>query len=265
MTTRPAASGSRRQPLISRITSRKNAATSAPETSSNATFAPTCGRSTGPGSGGTRMPRSVSSARSDHGRLDEEDRLPAEQLRENAARRGAERYTDHAGEGPDAGGRYVAARHAGQQGERTADDRGAGRALDRAGGDEQPERRGERADERCRCEDNDAGAEDPSRTATREEGRRQSCEREREVVRRQRPGECGDLDVVASEDLRQRERDDGRVGQDEADRQPEQTDTGACLRAVLLSCRSCRPDPATSRRCRHSRTRRAAPRPSRST
>ena len=39
VTTSPAASGSSRQPLISRITSRKSAATSAPETSRSAAFA----------------------------------------------------------------------------------------------------------------------------------------------------------------------------------------------------------------------------------
>ena len=67
VTTRPAASGSRRQPLIRRITSRKKAATSAPEMSSSAAFAATCGRSIGRGSATARAPRSVSSAKSTTG------------------------------------------------------------------------------------------------------------------------------------------------------------------------------------------------------
>ena len=265
MTTRPAASGSRRQPLISRITSRKNAATSAPETSSNATFAPMCGRSTGPESGGTRTPRSVSSARSTTGawtrKIDSQPnscvRMPPAAGPSAAPITPARAQMRAAGTSPPA---RSASRASAPQTTAAPAAPWTARAETSS-----PNDGAKRADERCRCEEDDAGAEDPSRAATREEGSRQSCEREREVVRRQRPGERGDLDVVASEDLRQRERDDGRVGQDEADRQPEQTDTGACLRAVLLSCRSCRPDPATSRRCRHSRTRRAAPRPSRST
>ena len=59
VTTSPAASGSRRQPLISRITSRKSAATSAPETSRSAAFAAICGRSAGSGTGRACTPRSA--------------------------------------------------------------------------------------------------------------------------------------------------------------------------------------------------------------
>ena len=60
VTTSPAASGSRRQPLMSRITSRKSAATRAPETSSSATLAAICGRPPGVGTGRACTPRSAS-------------------------------------------------------------------------------------------------------------------------------------------------------------------------------------------------------------
>ena len=56
VTTAPAWSGSSRQPLMSRITSRKSAATSAPETSISAAFAPRCGRSSGRSVGVKRTP-----------------------------------------------------------------------------------------------------------------------------------------------------------------------------------------------------------------
>ncbi len=78
VTTSPAASGSRRQPLISRITSRKSAATSAPETSRSAAFAATCGRSAGSGTGAPARREARAGRRSATGAWSDEDRLPAE-------------------------------------------------------------------------------------------------------------------------------------------------------------------------------------------
>ena len=79
----PAAAGDMLQPETSRSTSRKSAATRPPESSSNAALALKCGR---------RRVREVARARSarcerreNERHLHEEDRLPAEQLRQDAA------------------------------------------------------------------------------------------------------------------------------------------------------------------------------------
>ena len=54
-----------------------------------------------------------------------------------------------------------------------------------------------------------------------------AAESEREVERGENPGERRDLDVVASENVRQRDRDDRRVGKDDAYRNGKQHDWGA--------------------------------------
>ena len=133
----PAASGSSRQPLMSRITSRKSAATSAPETSSSAAFAPQVRPLQRPDSAGVRAARGGrASVEQEEGRLDDEDRLPAEQLRQDPADRGPERGAEDPGERPDPRRRSVRSRRGGEQPERGADDGRARDALNGACADE---------------------------------------------------------------------------------------------------------------------------------
>jgi hypothetical protein len=107
--------------------------------------------------------------------------------------------------------------------------------LNCACADEQVEGRGEGARERGCREDGDAGGEDRDRTAAREEGRRERRECQREVVRGQRPGERRQLDVVPGEDLWESDRDDRRVGEDDADREAEQCDADSAVPQLPIS------------------------------
>ena len=81
-------------------------------------------------------------------------------------------------------------------------------------------------DERGSNEHDDPESEDVHGPAACEESGRQRRESERKVEGGENPGERRDLDVVASENVRQRDRDDRRVGQDDADRDGKQHDWG---------------------------------------
>ena len=99
--------------------------------------------------------------------LREEDRLPAEELREDAAGGRAERGAEHARGDPDAQRALVARSRLREEIERGGDDeRGADR-LDAARADEHVERRREPAGERRRGEDDDAARERLARPASR--------------------------------------------------------------------------------------------------
>ena len=222
VTTSPAASGSRRQPLISRITSRKSAATSAPETSRSAAFAAICGRSAGSGTGRACTPRIASRPTSATGawstKIDSQPkscvRIPpiagpteAPTIPASAQMRAAEASA------PDSLGEQV---------ERGDDDGRPGHSLGRPQPHQHPERGREGAGERRGREDDRRDPEHSDRPPTRKSRRGHRSKRERQVERDQRPGERRDLDVELDEDLRERERDDRRVGQDEPDREAEQ-------------------------------------------
>jgi len=157
-------------------------------------------------------------------RLQHEDRLPAEELRENSSERRPHRRADDPGERPDPSRRGVRARGLGEQIECGDDDRGARDTLDSAQRHEHAERRRERTRQRGNREEDRRHTEDPDRPPPRHGSRRNRSERQRQVERDQRPGERPNLDVELHEDLRQRERDHGRVGQDEPDRESEQGD-----------------------------------------
>ena len=157
--------------------------------------------------------------------LGHEDRLPRDQLREQAADRGPERRAGHAGGGPDAHGPALAAGQRGQQLERRAHRRRAADALHGARPDQERERRRERAGRRGRGEEHEAaGAHLPGGPARGQASRRHGRERDRQVEGRDDPGDVGDLRVVLAVDRRQREDDDRGVGQHEPDGQRDRRD-----------------------------------------
>ena len=128
--------------------------------------------------------------------LGDEDRLPRDQLREQAADRGPERRARHAGRGPHAHGPALAARELGQQLERRAHGRRAADALHGARPDQERQRGRERTGRRGRGEEHEAaGAHLPGRPPRRQARGRHGRERDREVEGRDDPGDVRDLRV----------------------------------------------------------------------
>ena len=160
-------------------------------------------------------------------RLDEEDRLPAEQLSQDAADGRPKRGADDSGKRPDPRSARIRSGGLAEEVERGTHHGRPRNALDRATRDEHTERGREAARERGSNEHDDPESEDVRGPAAREESGRQRRESEREVEGGENPGERRDLDVVASEDVRQRDRDDRGVGQDDADRDGKQHDWDA--------------------------------------
>ena len=159
-------------------------------------------------------------------RLDEEDRLPTKELSQDSADGRSDRCPNDPRERPDARGARVRSSGLAEQIERGAHNGRPRDALHSPARDEHSERGSEAARERSSREDEDPESEDLRGPAACEPGSRQRRESEREVERGENPGERRDLDVVASENVRQRDRDDRRVGKDDAYRNGKQHDWG---------------------------------------
>ena len=220
VTTRPAVAGDIPQPETSRSTSRKSAATRPPERKSSAAFALRCGR---PGEtreralDGPAERKERRKWRESERYLHEEDRPPAEQLGQDAARARPERRAEDARRYPDACRARTAPRRLGQEIERGDDDERCSDRLDAARCDEHLERPCEPAGQGRGREDQRAGDECPAWAAPGQQRGRNRDKREHEVEGREHPGNGRDPDVEASEDLRQRERDDRGVREREPD------------------------------------------------
>ena len=154
--------------------------------------------------------------------LHEEDRPPAEQLGQDAARARPERRAEDARCHPDARRARTATRRLGKEIERGDDDERRSDRLDAARGDEQLERPREPAGKRRRREDDRAGDERSPWPAPGQQRGGHRDEREHEVEGREHPGNRRDPDVEAPENLGKRERDDRRVREREPDGETQQ-------------------------------------------
>ena len=149
--------------------------------------------------------------------LHEEDRPPAEQLGQDAARPRPERRPENARCHPDARRVRTAARRLGKQVERGDDDERRSDRLDTARGDEQLERPCEPAGKRRRREDHRTGDEGLTWPAPGQQRSGHGDKCEHQVEGREHPGNRRDPDVELSQNLGQRERDDRRVREREPD------------------------------------------------
>ena len=119
----------------------------------------TDGRPAGVGTGRASTPAHREQQHERDRHLREEDRLPAEELREDPSRGRPERRAEHARGDPDAQRALVAALDLREEVERRGDDQRRADRLDAARGDEHLERRSEPARERRAREDDDADDE----------------------------------------------------------------------------------------------------------
>ena len=109
-----AAIGERPHPSVSRMTSRKRAPVSPAESSARPTSGRRSGAPLGPGSGGAGGHRRQRDQQQER-HLEEEDRLPVEELRQQAAERRADGDADRRGGPPGRSGELMAAPQARQQ------------------------------------------------------------------------------------------------------------------------------------------------------
>ena len=226
-TTIAAPIGVRRQPSISSRTSRKSAAAIAAETSARARLASRCGRPVRrssvcddpgrrlvPGDGEDRHRRGE---RDRH--LDQEDRLPGDELGEHAADRRPERRPGRAGRRPRPSPRGArsrpspaAARAPRSPRRRRRAPARSGRAIRVVSSSARPQARPAPAKT---ASPTAAPRPGPTRRASMRRGHR--GQRHHQVEGDQHPGDAGDAGVELAVDLGQGEDDDRGVGEDEAD------------------------------------------------
>ena len=153
-----------------------------------------------------------------HGRLRDEDRAPAERLRQDAAERRAEREPERPREDPDP---RTIRRRAGKRAEhreRTREEQRGADALHGPGADQKPEAVRERACDRRAEEHGQPGCEHPRRPEpVDEQDERERRDRDRRVVGRDDPRDALDRRVEARVELGKREDDDRRVGEGDRD------------------------------------------------
>ena len=152
----------------------------------------------------------------------EEDRLPSEKLREDAADRGAEGRPEHAGGDPDAQ-RTLLALELREEVERRRDHQGRPDRLHAARADEHLERRCEPAHERRRREHDAPDHERLAGPSPSDVRGRHGEHRKYEVERGEHPGDRRDRHVELAEDLGEREGDDRGVGERETHGHTEQS------------------------------------------
>ena len=264
VTTTPAAAGDIPHPSTRRSTTRKSAATRPPATRSSAAFAVIDGRP-----GGSRHGPSAHSARREqqHQRerhLREEDRLPAEQLREDSSGGRPERGAEHARGNPGAERRLVAPLRLREEIECRRDEQRRAERLDAPGAHEHLERGREPARQRRHGEDDDTHDERLARSPPRDVRSRHGDDREHEVERGEHPRDGRDRDVELPEDLGERERDDGRIGEREPDAESEQRRAHGASLGPGLRLRPCDvragSEPPSRPRWPHARSRQPQPR-----
>ena len=210
------------QPSTSRRTSRKSAATSPPESRSTAAFAVRAGRPAALRVVSICSPRRATSGRSASGTCTRKiDSQPSTSVR----------IPPRAG--PSAAPKMPAATHSRtarppfpsvearrpsaavtSNAAPTACAMRAPTRTSKDGASPQSERG-------CR-EDQGSRDEDCARCSSGDEGSRQRNQSEREVERRQHPGNGGDVDVELPKHVGKRERDDRRIGEREPDRETDQ-------------------------------------------
>ncbi len=217
VTAAAAASGATLQPLISISTSRKITAVSAPDSRASAAADEHVARRARQclAHGGDRARRQRRGRRQRDRRLGDEDRAPVEQLRQDAAERGAGGGAGNRGPDPEptAGPAPVE----GVEG-RGQQRRGADR-LERTHDQQQLERVRARAADRRGREQKRAGS--PGGAVVQRGGQRQR-ERQHERVDGDHCRDALDGRVEFEQQLRQRERDDRRVREREASRDGDQ-------------------------------------------
>ena len=169
------------------------------------------------GGGATRTRRRARSARR---RLEDEDRAPVEELRQDAAERGPDRGAERAGGRPDrdaAGGRAGERR---EERERAGEQQRGADPLEAAEDDQRrqaPRRR--RADEPAKkSEQARRGSPGPTSTRPTNGTSANAVTRDDEVVRRDHPRDADDARVERAVDVGQREHDDRRVRERHRDR-----------------------------------------------
>ena len=194
-----------------------------------------CGRPAGPRTGFGLEPDQSDEREEGERRLDEEDRLPTQGLRQDSARRGPQRGADHPRGRPRAHRARIRSVDRRQQVERGAHEERAAERLHAPRPHEDAERRREAAEEGRRGEDDRPDAVGGPRPATRGVRGGDRREREAEVVGRQHPRDLRDLDVELAQNVRQRKRDDGRVREREPD--PEAHEGPPPSRAHRPNCR----------------------------
>ena len=258
-----ASSGSMRQPSTSSSTSRNSAAVSAADSSVSAAQR----RQVRTSGGGLRRAGAVVCAQRDQRRegdrrLQQEDPLPAGELRERAAHRRPDGRAGHAGRRPGARRARASPSRADEQLERGGHQRRRADGLDAARGQQHVERPGQAAHRRRDAEHDDARRRRRAagaRRATYAAGTAPSARIS--VVRRQDARDLADLDVEPAQDVGQRERDDRRVGERRGDGEEEQRATDAIAHARIFaaistggrrprSCRRARTGSRSSRRRR---------------
>ena len=186
-----ASSGDRAQPSVSMITSRNSAPVRPAESSVERQFRRQPQPSSAPLLG--RRPRRPERRRDrqDHRHLHDEDRFPADQLREQSAHRRPDRDADQPGRAPRRGRLLVRAAAARQQLDRARDHARPGHPLRAASDDQHGDRGRERAQQGGGREHEHAAAphrRSARRAAARRQSRRaQHGERQRQIERRQHP------------------------------------------------------------------------------
>ena len=151
-------------------------------------------------------------------RLEEEDRLPGDELGEQAADRRAESSPGGAGGRPDRDGAALGADRGRQQLQDRGDRQRASQRLHAAGGDQRAQLGREPAGEAGAGKDGQAdrrraaGADAPRQVRGRNRG-----QGHHQVEGDEHPGHAGDAGVEVAVDPRQRQDDDRGVGEDEGD------------------------------------------------
>ena len=214
-TSRAADAGDSPQTSITRITTRKSAPTSAPETRASAAFARQSPRPRGSdaavASRAARQPATTATQRD--GRLEGEDRAPVERLGQQPPDRGPQRRADRRGHAP--------APHA-ERRQRAREQERAAERLDYAQRDEQLERPGEaqpaepaanRISPPCRHDARARPAHEPDHERRRDH--------DGDVVDRDHERDAADRGVELAQQVGQREHDDRRVREGERDRRPD--------------------------------------------
>ena len=199
------------------ITSRKSAPVSPAESRPSAASGPRSKRPAGPGSTARENRPRRKRHRQDDRQLNEEDRLPAQELGEQAAGGGADREADDSRRSPHGRRVAVGAARAREQLDRGGDHRRAAERLHAARCDQNADRGRHGADERCAREQHETRRPDPWSHAPREPRGGQDRERQHQVERRQDPRDAEHGRIELPQDVGQRQRHDRRVGEHEPD------------------------------------------------
>ena len=174
-----------------------------------------------------------------HRRLRDEDRAPAEALREDPAEHRAERGAECSRHRPDGHAASPRAEQHPENRQRAGEEERSAETLDATGPDQEPEIVGDGARDRCGDEEEQAGTEDEvGSEAMHAEDEDERGDRHDDVVRGDHPGDALDRGVELHVELGQCEDDDRRVGERHrhgaGDRRHEQEPPGASQARRLL-------------------------------